>query len=130
MPVHKWLLRHVYYPCMRLGMGKWWAGTVVFAVSAAFHELLIGLPLHMVTFWAFIGLMCQVRSLWSSFREPDKCITLHTYGRVVGGHGGFVAVRLFQELLNGLLLRMVTTWAFIGLMCQVRLAEASNISGW
>ena len=61
MPVHKWLLRHVYYPCMRLGMGKWWAGTVVFAISAAFHELLIGLPLHMITFWAFIGLMCQVR---------------------------------------------------------------------
>lgn len=60
MPVHKWLLRHVYYPCMRLGMGKWWAGTVVFAISAAFHELLIGLPLHMITFWAFIGLMCQV----------------------------------------------------------------------
>ena len=59
MPVHKWLLRHVYYPCMRLGMGKWWAGTVVFAISAAFHELLIGLPLHMVKLWAFIGLMFQ-----------------------------------------------------------------------
>ena len=61
MPVHKWLLRHVYYPCMRLGMGKWWAGTVVFAISAGFHELLIGLPLHMVKLWAFVGLMFQAR---------------------------------------------------------------------
>lgn len=64
MPVHKWLLRHVYYPCMRLGMGKWWAGTVVFAISAAFHELLIGLPLHMVKLWAFVGLMFQARLFW------------------------------------------------------------------
>ena len=75
MPVHKWLLRHVYYPCMRLGMGKWWAGTVVFAISAAFHELLIGLPLHMVTFWAFIGLMCQVRCQGRN-PVPDDVITL------------------------------------------------------
>ncbi len=74
MPVHKWLLRHVYYPCMRLGMGKWWAGTVVFAISAAFHELLIGLPLHMITFWAFIGLMCQVRQQSSAWCQERLCV--------------------------------------------------------
>lgn len=37
-----------------------WAGTLVFAVSAFFHELLVGLPLHMVRCWAFIGVMSQV----------------------------------------------------------------------
>ena len=70
MPVHKWLLRHVYYPCMRLGMGKWWAGTVVFAISAGFHELLIGLPLHMVKLWAFVGLMFQACLLYLSIAAP------------------------------------------------------------
>ena len=93
MPVHKWLLRHVYYPCMRLGMGKWWAGTVVFAISAAFHELLIGLPLHMITFWAFIGLMCQVRIL-EKLQPCSQCefacvVPLHVPGhvQVLGYHG-------------------------------------------
>ena len=112
MPVHKWLLRHVYYPCMRLGMGKWWAGTVVFAVSAAFHELLIGLPLHMVTFWAFIGLMCQVKIIvWSRFRELGKCITLHT----MGGWWAGMAVLLSSENSRSCLLACCCAWSAFGL---------------
>ncbi len=56
----QWLLRHVYYPCMRTGMAKHVAGVVVFLVSAVFHELLVGLPLHMLRAWSFIGIMSQV----------------------------------------------------------------------
>jgi MBOAT, membrane-bound O-acyltransferase family len=56
----QWLLRHVYYPCMRTGMAKHVAGVVVFLVSALFHELLVGLPLHMLRAWSFIGIMSQV----------------------------------------------------------------------
>ena len=26
MPVHKWMLRHVYFPCIRHGIGKFYAG--------------------------------------------------------------------------------------------------------
>ena len=25
-PVHKWMLRHVYFPCLRAGLPKFWAG--------------------------------------------------------------------------------------------------------
>lgn len=25
-PVHKWMLRHVYFPCIRAGLPKFWAG--------------------------------------------------------------------------------------------------------
>ena len=60
VPVHKWLLRHVYYPAIRHGVPKTVAACCVFFVSAVFHEMLVGLPLHMVRFWAFVGLMFQV----------------------------------------------------------------------
>ena len=32
MPVHKWMLRHVYFPALRAGVPRVWAGTLVFAV--------------------------------------------------------------------------------------------------
>ena len=33
---------------------------IVFFVSAVFHELVLGVPLHMVRLWAFAGIMLQV----------------------------------------------------------------------
>lgn len=35
---------------------------IVFFVSAVFHELVLGVPLHMVRLWAFAGIMLQVSS--------------------------------------------------------------------
>ena len=35
MPVHKWMLRHVYFPALRAGVPRVWAGTLVFAVRAS-----------------------------------------------------------------------------------------------
>ena len=55
------MLRHVYYPSLRRHVPKTVAACFVFFVSAVFHELLVGVPLHMVRFWAFSGLMFQVR---------------------------------------------------------------------
>eukprot|EP00887_Chlorella_sp_A99_P006596 scaffold3.g6596.t1 len=60
MPVHKWMLRHVYFPCLRHRVPKLWAGIVVFFVSAVFHEVLVGVPLHMLRMWSFWGIMAQV----------------------------------------------------------------------
>lgn len=60
MPVHKWLLRHVYFPCIRAGISRFTAMVVVFFVSAVFHELLLGVPLQMVKLWAFWGIMLQI----------------------------------------------------------------------
>ncbi|KAK2080625.1 hypothetical protein QBZ16_000479 [Prototheca wickerhamii] len=59
-PVHQWMLRHCYFPCVRHGVPKVWAGIVVFFVSAVFHEWIVALPLHMVKGWAFLGIMFQV----------------------------------------------------------------------
>ncbi|CAL0320284.1 unnamed protein product [Lupinus luteus] len=60
MPVHKWMVRHVYFPCIRNGLPKPAATLVAFLVSAVFHELCIAIPCHMFKLWAFIGIMFQV----------------------------------------------------------------------
>ena len=64
MPVHKWMVRHVYFPALHAGVPKFAAGVIVFFVSAVFHELLVGVPLHMVRGWAFWGIMAQVPLMW------------------------------------------------------------------
>ena len=64
MPVHKWMVRHVYFPCLNAGVPKFVAGVIVFFVSAVFHELLVGVPLHMLRGWAFWGIMTQVPLMW------------------------------------------------------------------
>jgi len=60
IPVHNWLVRHVYVPCLRHGVSKGAAALAVFLVSAFFHEFLISVPCHTVRLWAFLGMMSQV----------------------------------------------------------------------
>ncbi|KAM0018215.1 putative diacylglycerol O-acyltransferase [Helianthus debilis subsp. tardiflorus] len=60
MPVHKWIVRHLYFPCLRNGIPKGAAILVAFFMSAVFHELCIAVPCHIFKFWAFIGIMFQV----------------------------------------------------------------------
>nr|ATZ76562.1 acyl-CoA:1,2-diacylglycerol O-acyltransferase [Lobosphaera incisa]AYE66854.1 DGAT1 [Lobosphaera incisa] len=73
MPVHKWMLRHVYSPVVRAGAPRMTAMLLVFFVSAVFHELVVGLPLHVgmwspvqwARFWSNPGLPS-----WSSIQWP------------------------------------------------------------
>ena len=61
MPVHQWIARHVYFPCLRLRLSKRTSGAVAFALSAIFHEIIIAFPLrslHMPL--AFLAMMAQV----------------------------------------------------------------------
>ncbi|XAR67143.1 Diacylglycerol O-acyltransferase [Bertholletia excelsa] len=60
MPVHKWMVRHIYFPCLRNGIPKGVAILISFFVSAIFHELCIAVPCHTFQLWAFIGIMFQV----------------------------------------------------------------------
>ena len=59
LPVHNWLVRHVYFPCLRAGLSKMQAQLVVFFLSAALHELVISVPCRTVRLWAFIGMFAQ-----------------------------------------------------------------------
>ncbi|XP_061965454.1 diacylglycerol O-acyltransferase 1-like isoform X1 [Populus nigra] len=60
MPVHKWMVRHIYFPCLRNKIPKGVAILIAFLVSAVFHELCIAVPCHVFKLWAFIGIMLQV----------------------------------------------------------------------
>nr|CAD1843153.1 unnamed protein product [Ananas comosus var. bracteatus] len=60
MPVHKWMVRHIYFPCIRNGLPKGVAVFISFLTSAIFHELLVAVPCHSFKFWAFLGIMLQI----------------------------------------------------------------------
>ncbi|KAJ7300123.1 hypothetical protein O6H91_17G002300 [Diphasiastrum complanatum] len=60
MPVHRWLVRHIYFPCLRLGIPKHTTLIVVFTISGIFHEVVIGIPCHFFRCWAFLAIMLQV----------------------------------------------------------------------
>ena len=64
MPVHYWLIRHVYFPCIRRGTSSNLAMVIVFAISGIFHEIIICLPFHMISYWSFIGMMGQILLVW------------------------------------------------------------------
>lgn len=60
VPVHYWLVRHLYFPCIRCGCSKSSAMFMVFFFSAVMHEVLISVPFHMIRPWAFMGMMGQI----------------------------------------------------------------------
>ena len=60
LPVHYWLVRHLYFPCVRWKFSKSQATFVVFFFSAVMHEVLISVPFHMLRPWAFLGMMGQL----------------------------------------------------------------------
>lgn len=78
MPVHYWLVRHVYFPCTRLKLSRRVSTFVVFFVSAVLHEMLVSVPFHMVRPWAFIGMMMQIPLVgltkYLSRKYPDGLI--------------------------------------------------------
>ncbi len=60
LPVHYWLVRHLYFPCVRIGIPKSAATLVVFFFSAVMHEVIVSIPFHMLRPWSFLGMMSQV----------------------------------------------------------------------
>ncbi|KAL9191284.1 hypothetical protein ACHAXT_000990 [Thalassiosira profunda] len=60
MPVHYWLVRHVYFPSVRSGLSKTGATFMVFLLSAILHEVLISVPCHMIRAHSFLAMMGQM----------------------------------------------------------------------
>ena len=60
IPVHKWCVRHLYKPLLRSGYSKMTANLLVFTFSAVFHEYLISVPMKMLRFYAFSGMIAQI----------------------------------------------------------------------
>ncbi|XP_025836300.1 diacylglycerol O-acyltransferase 1 [Agrilus planipennis] len=60
MPVHRWALRHLYFPLVEMGYGRNVGSTTVFFISAFFHEYMVSVPLRTFKIWAFMGMMGQI----------------------------------------------------------------------
>ena len=60
LPVHTWLVRHVYAPARKKGMSKFVAGFLTFFVSAVAHEAVISIPCHIFALHAFFAMMAQL----------------------------------------------------------------------
>jgi diacylglycerol O-acyltransferase-1 len=69
------MVRHLYFPCIRRGFSKTAASVVVFFVSAVMHEIMFSVPLHMIRFHSFIGMMAQI---------PLSAVTKYLYKRLPG----------------------------------------------
>jgi len=83
-PVHYWLVRHLYFPCVRAGASKGVASFIVFFVSAVFHEVLVAIPFHIVPIrpWAFIGMLMQVPLVMLT-KSLVKCFPGSSIGNVI-----------------------------------------------
>lgn len=57
IPVHTWCVRHIYVPLLKRGYSKLVVMSVVFVISAFFHEYLVSVPLKMFGYWAFVGMV-------------------------------------------------------------------------
>lgn len=60
LPVHNWLLRHVYFPMIAKGYGKTFSLFITFFISAVAHEYLVSGACRLLTYWAFLAMMMQI----------------------------------------------------------------------
>jgi len=86
IPVHAWMLIHVYTPMMNQGYSKAWAYFACFFVSAVFHELVIAVPFQLLKMWSFIGIMAQIPLIMttSSFRGNQLGNVVFWFSIVLG----------------------------------------------
>jgi diacylglycerol O-acyltransferase-1 len=60
IPVHKWLVLHVYLPLVKRGYSQSIASFWVFFISAVFHEVVVSIPFNTLKLWAFTAMMAQM----------------------------------------------------------------------
>ncbi|RUP48241.1 hypothetical protein BC936DRAFT_144796 [Jimgerdemannia flammicorona] len=59
-PVYLFFKRHVYLPSVNVGIPPVLASVIVFFISAVMHEVLVGIPTHAITGFAFWGMLGQI----------------------------------------------------------------------
>ncbi|KAK3819867.1 MAG: MBOAT, membrane-bound O-acyltransferase family-domain-containing protein [Benniella sp.] len=59
-PVYTFFKRHVYLPMVTSGTKPVVASFIIFTISAILHEVLIGIPTHMIYGYAFAGMFFQI----------------------------------------------------------------------
>ena len=52
--MHNWLVRHFFFPLLKIGAPKKVAAMSVFVFSAAMHEYLVSAPNGIFRLWAYV----------------------------------------------------------------------------
>ena len=71
IPVHNWILRHLYYPSLRMGCGRVFGTFFAFFFSAALHEVILSVPFRTLSMHAFFGMLLQAPLSFIT-KEIDK----------------------------------------------------------
>jgi diacylglycerol O-acyltransferase-1 len=77
LPVHNWVIRHLYAPALRAGFSPFTAQLVSFFISALLHEVMVSVPTHSLQTHAFLGMILQVplialsRFLTHTLKQPN-----------------------------------------------------------
>jgi diacylglycerol O-acyltransferase-1 len=66
LPVYKWFKRHVYIPCVKSGIPAWVASGIAFFISAVAHEIIFGVPTHLLKGYSFAMMMLQLPAIYVS----------------------------------------------------------------
>jgi hypothetical protein len=66
IPVHHWLMRHVYFQSIRLNFRKPWAIFFTFLLSAIIHELCMCIAFRTLRFYFFVAMLVQVPCVYLS----------------------------------------------------------------
>mmetsp|Transcript_19380 Transcript_19380/g.40098 ORF Transcript_19380/g.40098 Transcript_19380/m.40098 type:complete len:783 (+) Transcript_19380:243-2591(+) len=82
LPVHMWMVRHLYMPAIRSNIPPTAANLIVFLFSAVLHEYLISVPFHMVRFWAFFGMLGQIPLVYAT-KYLDRKFKGSSVGNVI-----------------------------------------------
>ncbi|KAJ8599368.1 hypothetical protein CTAYLR_007027 [Chrysophaeum taylorii] len=83
LPVHNWLLRHVFFPVLDLGLPKPAAMFAVFFVSASLHELLVSGSCHVLNLWVFAAMLAQMPLIALTNFLADKIPSKSRLGNVL-----------------------------------------------
>jgi len=59
LPVHNWILKHMYYPMLRKNVSPIIGNCISFFVSAVLHEYMMGFSFFLPTWYFFVGMFAN-----------------------------------------------------------------------
>lgn len=94
-PVYTYFKRHIYMPMVGRGWSPMASSLAVFTLSAALHEILVGVPTHNIIGVAFLGMFLQLPLI--AITAPLEKMKLGKGGKLVGNIIFWVSFTIFGQ---------------------------------
>eukprot|EP00761_Pharyngomonas_kirbyi_P004356 gb/GECH01004360.1/.p1 GENE.gb/GECH01004360.1/~~gb/GECH01004360.1/.p1 ORF type:complete len:198 (+),score=20.66 gb/GECH01004360.1/:1-594(+) len=87
MPVHEWMLKHVYFSGLQHNLSKPAAVWTTFIISAVMHEMVMSLVFRTIRPWFFLGMASQIPFLFLSryFQHTKRVGNVLMWGALFTG---------------------------------------------